>query len=211
MGLTTELQAEWAAVKGAPILSIAALVVIVGIVWAVLRFLSERQITILKQDLDSERNESARLRGRIAEYQEKAGRTPDEAHAKIEALETRVQSLVPRNLTSAQCDSLATAMKPFEGGHIHIIADGQSHEARNLQQALARVFAIANWNVSQSATDMSYHGVQHTPGLVVSIADPHQPSQAEGALMRELSALGLAYTVTKSMETGIRLLVTARL
>jgi len=147
----------------------------------------------------------------IQDYKDKlAGATPEEARARIEALESRLKDIAPRTLTPAQRAKLTEAMRPFEGQFIQFDADIDSGEAINLQQVLLRSFSAANWNISQSASHISYGLEERAPGMTIFICDTEHPSPAEEALMRELTDFGLDYRVAHNLGGGIRVMITAR-
>jgi hypothetical protein len=57
------LQAQWEAVKGAPVLYVGAAVLIALAAWAVIHFLYRHRLDGMKEELDRERAEVTRLRG----------------------------------------------------------------------------------------------------------------------------------------------------
>lgn len=182
--------------------------VAVGVVGLVIWRILERHYQgrlATKDDLIALRN------AQLQDYKDKlSGATPDEAKKRIEALERRLNDIAPRNINSEQRARLAEVMRPFEGGHIQIDADGDHHESVHLQQVLLRAFSEANWNISQSASHVVYGQEERLPGMAVFISDPEHPTAAEHALMRELTAFELPYKVGKNAQDGIRIFITAR-
>lgn len=176
------LSAEWAAVSSAPYISIGALILVVGVVWAIVHFLYKHQIGGLKRDVESEQSESTRLRGRISEYEQKAGRTPDEAHEKIETLERRVASLAGRRLTEVQKEQLAAALAPTPAT-VHLQHAMGTPDAVKFQRDLDEVFRRAGWGVVDG---FIIGGPQNEHGLSVILYRNSASFQVLSAALRAI-------------------------
>lgn len=182
------LQEEWGAVTSAPYLSVGILIVVIGIVWAVIHFLYRHQVGGLKRDLESEQAESTRLRGRVAEYELKAGRTPDEAHDRIEKLEQRLAGLAGRRLSSEQKDQLTAALAPTPAAVSLQYAMG-TPDGLKFQRDFGEVFQRAGWEVSGGTI---LGGPESEHGLVVILRKNSAPFQIFTAALR---AAGFEYGV----------------
>ena len=156
--------------------------------------------------------ELLRLRdAQLEDYKDKlSGASPDEAKARIDALETRLNILEPRNLTSAQKEKITAAMKPFEGGWIHIEADSSVGDAIRLQAGLLQAFSKANWNIAHSSISGFDADTVYPTGLVLGLPDRDAPTPAERALMRCLTEMGLHYDLVSDLRGGIRMTITHR-
>lgn len=194
---STALQRAWQ-----PFLVAIGIVAIV--VWRILKHHYEGRLAT--------KDELIRLReGQVQDYKDKlSGATPDEARARMDALENRLRLVEPRRLTVAQRERITEAMKPFEGGWIHIDADKSVPDATSLQQAMLHAFSDANWNISQSSPIVVDLYDDPSSGMIVGLTDPASPKPAEVALIRELSAIGITFDIRKATEHGIRILITAR-
>lgn len=144
---TANLQAEWAAVSETPFTTIGIAVFIALAAWAIVHFIYKRLISGLERDLESEQAEAARLRGRVSEYEQKAGGSPDEVHARIEALENRLARMSGRRLSNEQKDRL-TASLAQDRGSVSIQFAMGTPDGYKLQKDYGEVFQRAGWQVS---------------------------------------------------------------
>ena len=127
-------------------MSVGIVFLVVCSIWAVLHFLFRHRLTGLERDLESEKEESTRLRGRLSEFEQKAGRTPEEAHARIESLERRVAQLGARRLEPEEKDQLVAALASTPAVILLQYAMGTPDGIKFVQD-FEDVFRRANWEL----------------------------------------------------------------
>ncbi len=169
---------------GAPVTFTLACLLIVGLVWVAMRWRYGGVVETLE----------ARLVGRddkIKDYQEKLeGASPDEAKARIDALESRLQRLEPRRIEQEECDTAREILSKFSGA-VAVTQDMQSPDARPLSITLAGIFQSAGWDVSSPAV----LGPANPPveGIAVTIHDLNNPSDRDRAIFEAMDAIGHPY------------------
>ncbi len=139
------LRENWAVISAAPwaFVAIAAAFLLMG--FAAGRFFLSERISSLEGRI-------ALKDDRIADYEAKLqGATPDEAKAKIEALERRLGVLEPRVIDASQENRIKSALakKP---GSVAIDRDTVSLRSKRLQMQLINAFEDAGWTVHYSET-----------------------------------------------------------
>lgn len=108
------IQKEWAVISGAPITFLVLSVLVFGLAFW---FFKERLSSA--KDLIKMRDQ------RIADYEAKTGASsPDEAKARMDALEARVDALSPRTISAAQRQSMMPFLDIHSGSRIAITAEG---------------------------------------------------------------------------------------
>lgn len=118
----------------------------------------------------------------VANYKAKlSGATPDEAKARLDALERQVMALAPRRLTDDQRRKLKKALTGVRGT-IEIAHDVAAADARRLAADFTTVFQEANWTIV-SASVMGI-GAHPLTGIALQVADTVSLSPLELHLKR---------------------------
>lgn len=183
---TVNLQSEWDAVSQAPFTTVGMAIGIALVAWAILHILYKHQVSGLKRDFESEQAETARLRGRVAEYEQKAGGSPDEAHSRIEALENQLARMSGRRLSKEQKDQLTSSLAQ-DRGRVCIHLAMSTPDGHKLQKDYEDVFHRAGWKVLSGQVLGSNFGEQ---GLQVSL---HRDCSSAKNVIAALGASGLAF------------------
>ena len=143
-GLLAVIRDNWAAIQRAPWAFLAVVVTTGVIEWFALNLLKREQIAALEARLSLRDDE-------IADYKRKlSGATPDEAAARIEALERQVALLSPRRLSVEQRSALREHLKEFPT-QIAILHSLSAPEMARLARDLTNVFRSAGWDVDEQS------------------------------------------------------------
>ena len=202
-----DLLDQWQVIVGAPAIFIMALIVASILVWLAMRWAYEtstkhRQTLIALKD------------AQLADYQQKlGGASPDEAKARIEKLESQVAALLPRELSLAQIDKIATtaaAPKP-NSTIISIIFDVACRDGQSYAAQFVRAFGIAGWRVAEGQMMAPAH--KPRSGLGISVADSRNPTPAQQTVMRAFLAAGLEFDLSPQAPgtaSDVTLLIAAK-
>lgn len=183
MGFIDQLKAVWPLVTQTPwgFAPIAFAILASG--WAVGRFMYSQRIAILKE--------------RIEAYKEKLdGASPDEAHAKIERLETRIRDLEfdPRKFNDAQSGKITAALKRHGPGTIIVSRSAGSLECGGVFKQVRYLFAQQGWNVRHWET---FDPIESLTGLVFFTNTGDDVSPSERAARDALDAAGIAHEIRR--------------
>jgi hypothetical protein len=143
------------------------------------------------------------LKGQRDDYREKlSGATPDQAKARIDALETRLARLEPRRLTDTQREDLASRVR-LSGGtprSIEVARDIDCTDCSALVADIAAAFGASGWQV-QTPKMM---GPSNPPpsGVAVRCADPAHPSAEERMVIDAMRAIGLGFDAQPNIAGG---------
>lgn len=140
----------------------------------------------------------------LQDYKDKlSGATPDEAKARMDALESRldhmgpqIAALAPRRVGPEQRQMIVTALDAFRGCAIVIAADGASPDASQLSKGLTAAFNSAAWHV-QSAMVM---GIANPPpsGVGFLVENPSHLTPQQNSVVEALRAAGLDFDLQAS-------------
>jgi len=188
----------------APLAFIASVLAMTGLVYAAMRWRYGRVISHLEERVKFRDD-------RLAEYREKLHTgSPDEAKAKIDALENRLAQLQPRRLTDQQrCrlrDVARDAGNPYS---IQIAYDVGCPDGQVFSGDFRAAFANAGWRVTRTAV----LGGREVPtsGRGLQVADTKKLTSAELVVHNALVQAGIPHNVLLGgrHEDDVRLLVTA--
>ena len=209
MDLLEKLLAQLAAVQDVWMPFLLALAIVSVIIWRAIDYAYSTRLTNADSTKDL-------LERRLAEYQDKlSGATPDEARARMDALEARINALSPRNVSSDQRMKIAQILDALKGSVVEIASDMASPDAHRVGRGLSAAFASAGWSVRAPMV----MGIGNIPlsGLGLEVANPASLSDAERTVENAFKAAGLRYDLRRaSIATNhpdpadVRLLVTNR-
>jgi hypothetical protein len=142
---------EWSVVGAAPLTFIVLAILMLGATFLVLSWFYSGRLENLEGRIKMRDDQ-------ITEYKEKlSGASPDEAKARIEALETKIAVLMPRQLSATARTQLA-AVASRAPATLRILHDGAIHDANRYAADLGDAFGKGSWNVSY--------------GMVIGIGQP---------------------------------------
>ncbi|MFM7350438.1 MAG: hypothetical protein ACKO01_13300 [Erythrobacter sp.] len=159
------------------------------------------------------------LERQLQEYKDKlSGASPDEAKARLDALEERLNRLAPRQISAEQRDQMAKVLDPFRGALAEISQDMASAEAVPLARAITAAFNSAGWQVQ---TPMVM-GIGNPPlsGIKLEVSDRASLTPHENAAAQALRTVGLEFDVETCPPhpashghplPAVRILLTSRL
>lgn len=204
-----KLLGQFAAVSAAPIPFAVAVLVASGLIWWALDW---RYSSIVS----NRDGEISLLKGQRDDYKDKlGGATPDQAKARIDALETRIALIEPRRLTTQQRASLASALRgSFQGDRRIDIVSETAGDAPQLAADLSSVFREAGgWRI-QEPTVM---GLGNRPplGVAVQFPDLTKPDADAVLVMNALRSAGLGFDIQQRPQmpgaSPVAVLVTTRI
>lgn len=178
---------QFVTVGNAPVPFIAAVLFSGWLIWLAVR----REYATRLANADSTQ---ALLERQLQDYKDKlSGATPDEARARLDALEARIDAMGPRRLTAEQRQRMAVILDQHKGRAIEITSDASSADATQLARGLALAFNGSGWH-TQTATAL---GIGNPPASGVGIIVPNPASLApeQHAVAQALTAAGLAYDI----------------
>lgn len=204
--IATYVAREWRVIAQAPWTFAIALAALSALAYFAARWRFSARIEHL--------DERVKLRDdQIADYKRKLdGATPDEARARLDALEKLVGHLKPRELTASQRATLVAHLSRVTGKASleYTYGDRPSQDYCNL---LAAVFREAGWNVSDRHAVMTAWG---TPNVGLRLMMPRDvpPTPMQEVVVASLQAAGVAFDYGDTMlpeGLDIRLLTGPRL
>jgi hypothetical protein len=184
--LVSNFRSIWLIVVQAPWSFVGWTAVVAGAVWAVANHLKANRIESLEGRLKLRDDE-------INDYKRKlSGATPDEAKARIDGLETRLNQLMPRRVTAEQREHIRAALVDRPGS-AEIGSDMACADAPAFSAGLIAAFQAAGWRVSNP----SFMGLAGPPmsGLGLRVADAANLSSHERAVASALRGVGLSVDV----------------
>lgn len=182
--------AQFVTVWNAPVPFLAALIAS----WFVMRWFIRGHYETRLANADSTVSLQER---QIHEYKEKlSGATPDEAKARFDALENRLEQLSAmglggRRISQAQRDAMVGILEIFRGATIEIIMDGSAGDMILLHKDFTEAFSRAGWLVCGATVT----GVpSHPPtGLALGVRNAQQLTPEQSCIERALKAAGIPY------------------
>ena len=200
--------AELAVIKGAPIISIAALIVVIIAVWAIVNF-------AYRAVFSSKNSQIELLNAQVADYKDKLnGASADQVKARIEALEQQVRSIRPRILTDEQKRVIAEQARLPQGmsASLVVMNEMQCSDCSPYAAEFRAAFShVPNWSVGSG---MIMNATNADPsGVTVLIKDAANPTIKDVALIRALQAAQIRFgTVQEAVgNADMRLLITAKI
>jgi hypothetical protein len=194
MANPTELDSTFASigrgveiVLSAPIPFIVLLAILGGIIWRVLAHHYAGQLAAKDAQL-------ALRADRIAEYERKAGATPDEAQSRIQALEDKIARIQrQRRLSEEQKDAIAKAVRGLTLGEyaFDVVFPLPSPEAAIYAEDFNEAFERAGWRRIVGSM-MSGHRVTRQ-GITLYVPDLRKKSSISNAVATGLQNAGIAF------------------
>lgn len=212
------LGSEWSVISGAPLTFVVSLALAGVLLWLLASWIYKNRIEDRESRISNKDGEIAILQRRLEEYQSKLdGASPDEAKARLDALESRIDALAPRRLNEDQRNAMAAILDPFRGNSVHVLTDMAAPDGRQMAQGLQAAFAAAGWNTEMPQV-MGPGNPPHS-GVGLIVADPNNMTPAQSAIRSALAAANLPFDVQqgwqRSMpgqpEIAAEILVTSRL
>lgn len=210
----------WPVIAAAPetfaAIMVAFIVVAVPSIWVVLSFSYRTRIESFQARLGSKDEQIASVRRQWDEYKDKlSGASPDEAKAKIEALERRLLMVEPRKLRAEQREAIAGVLRSAAGeAHtVQVAHDAACTDCNGYAAEVGAAIRDAPGWVIVNAMAMG-PSVQSAKGVAVLVPDLNNPGRTTSLLMRAFSEAGVAFDALRAPwgndEAGASVLVSAR-
>lgn len=183
---------ELGVIAQAPVSFGLALAVLTIIIW---RALAWRHLGTL----DSLEGRNKLQADQIADYKSKlSGASPDEAKARLDALEIQVRALSPRRLSEEQKEKFLSALGIIKGV-IDITHDMAVADAKALTGDFAVTFQRAGWTVSLPAG----MGIGNPPpsGIALRVRDVKVLTPVQATVKHALEAADICF----DLQLGLRL------
>jgi hypothetical protein len=195
MDLGAQAQAVWnqfGTVAHAPVALLAALIVTAIVIGWLARWRYRNRIDNL-QSLTNLRE------AQLQDYKDKLnGASPDQAKARMDALESRlfevlaqVAALAPRTLTDQQRRAALAVLDRFRGSRIKILTDAAAPDVKRLADALAATFNGAAWHV-ETGIVLDFADAPPT-GVALLVPDPARLTPPQQSIAEALRDAGLAF------------------
>jgi hypothetical protein len=190
--LTKAITGEWVVIAHAPVTFFASLLVIAFALWKIIQWQYGAQLTNAQSALT--------LRdAQLQDYKDKlSGATPDEAKARMDALENRIDEILPqlaalspRKVSKEQTQIMVRFLDKFPECWVEVASDAGSADADQMSKGLVAAFAGARWRVQ---TPMVM-GVGNAPpsGVGLRVPDPVNLSPQQQAVADALTAADIAF------------------
>lgn len=132
----------------------------------------------------------------VDDYKRKLdGASPDEAKARIDALEAKLLAITPRSVGKDGREKMVSVLARYAGSVISIMADSSCGDAGGFRGRLQMAFGEAKWRVS--AGTMMGAPYRSETGIIVSIDDLNSVTEPQQAVMDALAAVNLQFEITQ--------------
>ena len=183
------LVGEWAVISGAPGAFLLAVILVAGLIWAAMKWAYSARL----QNKDSLIELQT---AQLGDYKQKLdGASPDQAKARIDALEAQLNKLVsdvaPRTIDGTQRNALRQAALIVGPHRIDVMHDVASSDGRKLSAQFEQVFQAAGWAVRSAAV----MGPGNSPpsGIGLWVTNPKGLTQVEAAVVQGLTNAGIVF------------------
>lgn len=206
---TDRVRQELKAVASAPV-AFAVIVITAGVVmWIVTQW----SYSALLAGKDTH---IAFLERRLADWRDKmAGMNPDEARARLHALETEVKTLQlrlkPRRLTEDMRELLIDRARLRAGAHyaLTILREADCSDCEGFAMQIAEALRESGgWTVTLGLSTERIERPRY--GLAIRVADPLRPPPEAVRLQNALQVAQIAFEMIGGGGSGVALLVTER-
>jgi hypothetical protein len=188
-------------------------VLIIGTVWWIMNWRYGDLIAGKESQIASKEGQIQLQDRQIADYKSKLdGASPDQAKAKIEALEARLARVEPRRLSVKQRENLTTMLRPPQGSSyaVDISRDMACADCPGLVADFNAAFnAAGSWAISNPMVG----GVSNLPplGIGVRCADTSNPTAEAKLVMDALRGAGIPFNPqSRPIRSGVEIFVTVR-
>lgn len=179
---------EWAVIRQTPVVFVAAILVVIGLVYFAIDWRYSSVISSLKERISLRDDQIGQLKDKVGTA------SPDEIKARIDRLESEVKALSPRRLSDAQRSQLTTGLRRLPGT-IQILQDMAAPDARGFAGDLIVAFQNAGWQVQTPAILGPGNPPPHGIGLIVS--DPASLTPHQSLIAEALRAIGVQFDLQR--------------
>ena len=194
----------WPVIEAAPwafaAIMLAFVAVAVPSIWAVLSYSYRTRMESFQARLGSKDDQVASLQRQRDEYKDKlSGASPDEAKAKIEALERRLLLVEPRRLRAEQREVIIGVLRSAaaEAHTVQVAHDAACTGCNGYAAEVGAAIRDAPGWMIVNAMVMG-PSVQSAKGMAVLVPDLNNPGRAASLLMRAFSEAGVAFEALRT-------------
>jgi hypothetical protein len=181
-----KLQKEWAVIRGAPWSFFTAVAIIAGAIWFFLSGINRSTLSAKDATIETLKAQNDSYKGKLS------GATPEEAKARIDALEARISRVEPRQLSPEQKKIITeNALLPAGACYaLSIESDMHCIDCSEYAEEFSDIFSKAHWRIRTPMIERP--SIKSPKGIAVLSPDPSNPPPAAAAVIRALKA---AYSV----------------
>jgi hypothetical protein len=183
---------EWSVILSAPFTFLLGFAILGYLVWRFTRSSFEVRVANYESTISL-------LERRLQRFDEKLdGATPDEAKARMDELEARVEALSPRRISPAQREIIAHSLRAYSGNSIHVSTDTAVADSGTLSRGIAAAFSAAGWIVKTSICI----GIGDPPvsGIALRVSKSSQLSEVEAAIADTFTAAEIQFDIQSGFE-----------
>jgi hypothetical protein len=193
------IQKEWAVISGAP-WSFATVIVAVGVIlWLFVNQINSGTISAKDATIET-------LKIQNESYKQKLnGASPEEAKARMDALEARVSRVEPRRLSHEQKKTIAeNATLPAGTSYaLSIESDKRCPDCTQYADEFSDIFSEAHWAISTPTVERP--STKSSKGIAVLSPDPNSPLPAAAALIHALKAANVPFDLMPGSDLNFSL------
>ena len=189
------LGGQFAVIAQAPLVYIATIAAVAFVIWRIVEW-------HFKTRLENSASTVDLLNERLQDYKEKlSGATPDEARARMDALEARIEALGPRRISRDQQHKMIPHLDPFKGSGIVISVDGVSPDAAGLSAGMKAAFGMAGWHI----TNPTIIGIGSSPksGIGLTVEDKSNLTAMQQAIVSAFRAANIEFDIKQGSLAGL--------
>ncbi|MBP6690356.1 MAG: hypothetical protein KA153_10215 [Hyphomonadaceae bacterium] len=189
------LGGQFTVIAQAPLVYIATIAAVSFAIWRIVEW-------HFKTRLENSSSTIALLNERLQDYKDKlSGATPDEARARMDALESRIEALGPKRIGGDQKREMIPHLDPFRGTGVIITADGVSADAAGMSPGLKAAFSMAGWHV----TSGTVLGIGRAPptGVGMTVEDTKNLTPQQKAIVSALNAANIKFDLMQGSLAGM--------
>jgi len=190
------------------------LLLMLAAVWWFVNYVHGGSVSSRDSTISNKDSEIALLRSQRDEYKNKlSGASPDEAKARIEALEARLSAIEPRRLGQSTRAALVAALKsPSDPQYSVSISVDMTGDGRQYGSDLKEVLRDAKWAVADFSV---LTGVRPPSGIAISFADTNNPTPEAKLLMSTLRSANIPFDILQerfqpNSTANVDLLITSK-
>lgn len=181
-------------ISQAPVFFLTAVAAVGFAIWKVIEWHFQTR-------LENAASTNKLLEDRLQDYKDKlSGATPEEARARMDALEARIEALGPRRIDGNHRREMIPHLDPFRGTAILIASDGSSADAAGMKGGVSAAFGMAGWVVTNSTVI----GLGNPPrsGIGLTVEDPANLTPPQHAIVSAFRAANVPIDIQRGVLAG---------
>jgi hypothetical protein len=197
-----EFLQQCALLASAPIPLALIVVVMAGVIWWLVDWSDSAIFASKNAEMVSKNAQIELLERQVADWKQKTeGQTPDEAKARLDALEAHLARIEPRSLSVEQRDAIRSKIADFPSAHaysLNIVSDMSCGDCVQYAADFKAVLMEARWRVEMPKV-LAAKGGSPT-GIAILTPDPSKPLPAAAVVARALTAAKIQFDLNAGSE-----------